>query len=290
MPAFAEWGDQVKRQEPLAPRTQLRLGGPAQYFLEPQSAEQLALALRRCHENKLPVRLLGAGTNLLVRDEGVPGAVLHLSQPCFAQVEVQGRCVRAGGGASLAATLAAASQRSLAGMEALVGIPGTVGGALRCNAGSRAGSVHQYLKRVEVVDRKGQIAAYAAEESGPDLLAGDDLIVLAAEFELDPDDADAILKRMRKLWIHKKAHQPFSSQRAARIFQKPRNLDVEQMLEEAGVHDLRIGGARLSERNLNYCVVEDGATARDVLILIDEVRKRVNERLGQHLLLYLTIW
>jgi len=287
---LTEWGNQVRRMEPLAPRTQLRLGGPAQAFMEPTSVEQLLSVLRRCHESHIPVRVLGSGTNLLVRDEGVPGLVLMLNQPAFTDVQVHGRSVKAGGGATLSALIAAAAQRSLTGLEALVGIPGTVGGALRCNAGSRAGSVYQSLKRLEVTDLRGQAVTLTADEIAPDSLASEDLIVLQAEFELDPDDAADILKRLRKLWIHKKSQQPFSYQRSARLFKKPRNLDVERMLEEAGVHELRVGGARLSERNLNYCVVEDEATARDVLHLIEQVKRTVAEKLGQTLSLYLTIW
>jgi UDP-N-acetylmuramate dehydrogenase len=287
---WSEWGDQVRRQEPLAPRTQLRLGGPAQFYLEPTSIEQLAAILRRCHNSITPVRVLGSGTNLLVRDEGVSGLVLALNQPPFTAVEVRGRFVHAGGGAPLSAVIAAAAQRSLAGLEALVGIPGTIGGALRCNAGSKAGSAYQYLKRIEALDLRGQAVTFAADDLSPDLLAGEDLLVVRAEFELDPDDPADILKRLRKLWIHRKSQQPFSYQRCARLFKRPGNLDVEQMLEQAGVHELRVGGASLSERNLNYCIVEEGATARDVLSLIDQIKKAVAEKLGHQLTTYLTIW
>jgi UDP-N-acetylmuramate dehydrogenase len=119
---------------------------------------------------------------------------------------------------------------------------------------------------------------------------GDESVLLAAEFHLEADDPDAILKRMRKLWIHKKSHQPLSFQSVARLFKDPRGLAADQIIEQAGLKGTRVGGAELSDRDANYVIAHPGATARDVLRLIDLVRSRVNERLGQMLQLDLVVW
>src|SRR5262245_49426018 len=138
MPSLAEFADVVKPNEPLAPYTYLKLGGPAEFLVQPRSREELSAVVRRCFQDGIPLRVLGGGCNILVRDEGVKGAVLRLHEPAFTQVSVDGKRVRAGTGASVSALISRAARHGLAGLETLIGIPGTVGGALRCNAGDRS--------------------------------------------------------------------------------------------------------------------------------------------------------
>src|SRR5258707_477791 len=133
----------VRENEPLAPYTWFRLGGAAQYFAEPTSIDELAALVRRCHEAGVPGRGVGGGSNLLVRDEGVPGMVVALGAAAFGRIEVTGRKVVAGGGAKLGHVISTAVREGLAGLEMLVGIPGTVGGALHSNAGTHSGDIGQ---------------------------------------------------------------------------------------------------------------------------------------------------
>jgi UDP-N-acetylmuramate dehydrogenase len=282
----------VKFDEPLAPYTHLKLGGPAEALAQPRTVEELCALVRRCLERQLPMRLLGGGCNLLVRDEGVRGVVLRLSEAAFTGVSVTGKRVRAGGGASLAALISQAARHGLAGLEALVGIPGTVGGALRHHAGERAGDLGQYLRGVEVIDSGGRPLQREGEELrlAQRWSSSDDPVLVAAAFELEADTADAIVKRMRKAWIQRKARQPFSFQAACRLFEDPRGLDAGSLIEQAGLARTKVGGAEVSERDAGAVVVHPGATARDVLRLIDLVRSRVHERFHVELELAISIW
>jgi UDP-N-acetylmuramate dehydrogenase len=287
--AFATF---TKSNEPLAPYTQLKIGGPAEYFVQPPSAEELAHVLHHCAAEQIRCRVLGAGVNILVRDEPLAGVVLRLSAPAFTTIRVSGRSVRAGCGAALSALISATARHSLAGLETLVGIPATVGGALRCNAGDRFGEIGQFVQRVEVLDDTGKVDLRERdelqfEEHHSNL---DDAVLLAAEFQLESDSADAIVKRMRKAWIQRKAEQPFSFQAAARLFQNPRGFTAANLIEQAGLARQRVGGVELSERNANFVVASAGATARDVLRLIELVRSKVRERTGVELRQEIVVW
>ncbi|HEV3256940.1 MAG TPA: UDP-N-acetylmuramate dehydrogenase [Gemmataceae bacterium] len=287
-----EFAEIVKPEEPLALYTYLRVGGPAEMLVQPRSREELAGVVRRCLQKNIPVRVLGGGCNVLVRDEGVRGAVLRLSEPAFTQITVAGRRLRAGTGASLSALISQAARHALAGLETLVGIPGTVGGAVRCNAGDRSGEIGPYVRQVEVLDGRGEVQVREREELrfayGWSNL--DEPVLLAAELELDPDQPDAIVKRMRKAWIYRKASQPLSFQATGRIFKNPRGLSAAALIEQTGLAKTRVGGAEISERDANFVVAHPGATARDVLRLIDLARSRVRERFNVELELEIAIW
>jgi UDP-N-acetylmuramate dehydrogenase len=292
MAALDEFADVVKRNEPLAPYTYLKLGGPAEMLVQPRSRDELAAVVRRCFQEHVPLRVLGGGCNVLVPDEGVRGAVVRLSAPAFTQVTVVGRRVRAGTGATLSALISTAARHGLAGLETLVGIPGTVGGALRGNAGDRSGEIGPYVLLVEVLDDRGAMQVREREELRFAYRRSnlDDPVLVAAEFELEPDQADAIVKRMRKAWIQRKASQPLSFQAAGRIFQNPRGFSAAALITQGGLTGTRVGGAELSDRDANFVVAGPGATARDVLRLIDLVRSRVRERFNVELELEISVW
>src|SRR5437660_12870481 len=177
----------VKFHEPLAPYTYLKLGGPADALVQPRSRDELGALVRRCSEKRLPLRILGGGCNVLVPDEGVRGVVLRLSEPAFTQVTVEDRRVTAGAGALLSALISQAARHALGGLETLVGIPGTVGGALRCNAGDRAGDVSQFVHQVEVFDGAGQAQVRERDELrfGYHSSNLDDPVMLSAVFRLE---------------------------------------------------------------------------------------------------------
>jgi len=289
---LADFAEIVKHDEPLGPYTFLKLGGPAEMLVQPRSREELSAVVRRCFQERIPLRVLGSGCNVLVRDEGIAGAVLRLSEPAFTQVTVEGRRVRAGTGAPLSALISQAARHALAGLETLVGIPGTVGGALRCNAGDRSGEIGQFVRRVEVLDSRGEVQVRERDELHFAYHSSnlDDPVLLGSEFELEVEDADAIVKRMRKAWILRRASQPLSFQPAARFFKNPRGLSAAALIEQAGLAKTRVGGAEVSERDASFVLVHSGATARDVLRLIDLVRSRIQERFSVELELEITVW
>ncbi|MEX0712992.1 MAG: UDP-N-acetylmuramate dehydrogenase [Pirellulales bacterium] len=282
----------VRRAEPLAAHTWFKLGGPAEYFAQPGNVGELAELVRRCRQEEAPVRLLGGGSNVLVRDEGVPGMVIVISDPSFAEVEIDSGGVRAGAGVKLGHLISATVREGLAGLEALVGIPGTVGGALHGNAGSRGGDIGQWTSRATVMTSSGEVV-----ERGRDELVFayrqsslDELVILAAEFQLEQEDPDELTKRMQKQWIVRKASQPLGHQSAGCIFKNPRGMSAGMLIDQAGLKQTRIGGAEVSDRHANFIVADPGASSQDVLRLIELVRSRVADRLGVDLETEIEIW
>lgn len=282
----------IKTNERLAPYTYLRLGGPAEFLAQPRSREELSALVQCCFQERIPLRVLGCGCNMLVRDEGVQGVVLRLSEPAFQEVQVEGRRVRAGTGAPVSTVISHSARHGLAGLETLVGIPGTVGGALRTNAGDRSGDIGQFVRLVEVMDSKGQIQVRERDELqfGEHASNLDDPVLLLVEFTLESDALDAIVKRMRKAWILRKAAQPLSFQSAGRIFKNPRGLSAAPLIERAGLARKRVGGVEVSDRDANFFILHPGATCRDVLRLIELVRAQVLERFNVELETEITIW
>jgi UDP-N-acetylmuramate dehydrogenase len=185
-----------------------------------------------------------------------------------------------------------AARHGLAGFETLVGIPGSVGGALRCNAGDRYGDIGQFVRLVEVMDTSGTVQVRDRDELrfGDRASNLDDPVLLTAEFKLEPDSADSIVKRMRKAWISRKASQPLSFQAAARIFKDPRGLSAAALIEQAGLARTRVGGAEISDRDANYLIVHPGGSCRDALRLIDLVASRVHERFNVTLEQEIKVW
>ncbi len=283
----------TRANEPLAARTWFRLGGPAEFFVEPRSQQELSTLVQRCHGEGVPLRLLGGGSNLLIRDEGVAGVVVHLSAPAFGEIKVNGQGITAAGGARLGHVISTSVGAGLSGLQALVGIPGTVGGALHGNAGSRGGDIGQWTHSATVLSRQGEVhvrrreeLVFAYRESSLD-----ELVILSAEFQLEKDDPDELTRRMQKQWILKKAEQPMGHQHTGRIFKSPRGLSAAMLIDQAGLKGTRIGGAEVCDRHANFIIVDEtGATSQDVLRLIDLMKSRVMDRLGVELELELEIW
>jgi UDP-N-acetylmuramate dehydrogenase len=292
MPPLDAFESILKRNERLAPYTYLKLGGPAEMLAQPTTREELSALVQACFRERIPLRVLGSGCNMLVRDEGVQGVVLRLSEPAFCQVTVEGRYVRAGTGTPVSTLISQAARHGLAGLETLVGIPGTVGGALRTNAGDRSDNIGQFVRLVEVMDSRGQVQVRERDELqfAEHTTNLDDPVLLMVEFGLDTDSADAIVKRMRKAWILRKAAQPLSFQSAGRIFKNPRGLSAAALLEKAGLTKTRVGCAEVSDRDANYIIVHPGAKSGDVLRLIELMRARVQERFNVELETEITTW
>ncbi len=282
----------VRPDEPLAMHTWFQLGGPAEFFAEPRTLEELAALVQRCRDHEMPLRVLGRGSNILVRDEGVRGVVVQLTASVFRQIQVRGEEITAGGAARLGRVVTTAVHEGLAGLEPLVAIPGSVGGALDTNAGAVGGDIGQWTVAATVMTETGQIV----ERSRDELIFGyrqsslDEPIILEARFHLEPDDPRELSYRLQKLWILKKAKQPMGHQSAGCIFKNPPGLNVEELIEQAGLKGTRIGGAVVCERNANFIIAEPECTAQDVLRLIDLLREQVRDRLGVELELGLEIW
>ena len=282
----------VRQQEPLAMHTWFQLGGPAEYFAEPETVDELTALVRRCHEEGVPTRLLGQGSNILVRDEGVPGMVIRLSAPAFCGIRVEGHTLVASGGALLGRVVTTAVHRGLAGLETLIGIPGTVGGALHGNAGAHGESIGQWTLQATVVTTSGEICRRGSEELSFGYRQSnlDDLVILETHCELQEDDPRELAQRMQKHWIVRKASQPLGHQCAGCAFKNPRGMSAGEIIDDAGLKGTRIGGAVVSDRHANFIVAEPECSSQDVLRLIELIRGQIHDRMGIELELELEIW
>jgi UDP-N-acetylmuramate dehydrogenase len=293
MHSFDDLRGIVKADEPLAPLVWFRLGGPATYFARPTTIDELVALLKRCREEGIASKILGGGSNVLVRDKGVDALVIQLESPHFSDVIVRGNIVQAGAAVPLTALISHSAREGLAGLEILTGIPGTVGGALRGNAGGRQGAIGPYVRRATVLDTADLIQVRERD----DLSFGDrdsnldDPVILSAEFELAPEDPESVVRRMRRIWIIKKENQPYGHQLSGCIFKNPApEVSAGTLIDQAGLKGTRYGGAEVSDRHANFVVAHAGATAADVLQLIDRMRQRVWQQFGYELELQIQIW
>jgi len=282
----------VRKEVPLAERTWFKLGGPAEYFAEPGSVDELQAVVERSRDEGLTVRLLGGGSRVLVRDEGVRGMVIRLHEPAFSEISIAGNKVTAGGGANLANVITASVGAGLAGLDPLVGIPGTIGGALHGNAGIQGGDIGQWTTQATVMTRAGEILqrdrddmVFAYRQSSLD-----ELVIVEAQFELEEEDPTELTKRMQKQWIVKKSNLPMAHENTGCIFKNPRGVSAGMLIDEAGLKGERAGNVEVSQRHANFFVAHPGATSREVLELIELVRNRVAERMGVELETEIEIW
>ncbi|MDO4550223.1 MAG: UDP-N-acetylmuramate dehydrogenase [Planctomycetia bacterium] len=284
----------IQRNEPLSMYTWFQLGGAAEYFSEPHSQEHLVKLVTECYQNDLPLHILGSGSNILVRDEGVSGLVIRISENLAENVEISGNRVICSGGISLRRLISTVVRAGLAGIEELVGLPGTVGGALRENAGTDSVSIGQFVQKVTLLTPDGSfVTAEAPHFSfGYQQNSLDDGIILQAEFEFHHEDPQELATHMQKLWIMRKSAQPMGHQCAGRIFKDPANYGMKagELIEMAGLKRTRIGGAVVSDRHANFIISEPECTSSDVLRLIDFLREQVYNRFNINLELELKIW
>ncbi|MEI8017978.1 MAG: UDP-N-acetylmuramate dehydrogenase [Schlesneria sp.] len=292
MSSLDAFNEILQRDEPLAPYTWLRLGGPAQYLATPRSVEELTGLVTVCHDEQLPIHILGGGSNLLVKDEGVSGVVIRLTAPVFAKVEIDGNRVRAGAGALLSHVISETVRVGLAGFENLAGIPGTIGGALCGNSGGRLGEISQLVSSVTGLTSLGERVIRGKDELTFDYRQSNlnELIMIEAEFELRRDDPDAIAQMLKMNWIAKKSVQPLSSQSAGCVFKNPRGQRAGLLIEQAGLKGTRVGGAEISDRHANFIVTHPGAKSSDVMRLIDLTRSKISEQFGVHLEPEIKFW
>lgn len=282
----------TQADQSLGSLTWMKVGGLAQFIVEPRSFDETQAVVAHCHANEIPIHVLGSGSNVMIRDEGVSGVVLRLTAPAFSQITIDGLTVKAGAGVVLSHLINETVKAGLAGLETLVGIPGTIGGALRGNSGGRSGDIGQNVSSVSVLTGQGERFTRREDELAFEYRSSSitDLVIFEAEFKLYTDSAVEITKRMRKLWIMKKASQPLASQSAGCIFKNPRGMSAGALIDQAGMKGTRIGGAEISDRHANFIVTHAGATSGDVLRLIDLARSKVAEQFGVDLELEVQVW
>jgi UDP-N-acetylenolpyruvoylglucosamine reductase len=278
-------GTVVRGNEPMARHTTLRVGGPADAWVEPGSESDLAKLLAFCRERDIQFLAVGRGSNLLVRDGGFRGVILCLSNPCFATVEAANSRLRCGAGARLKAVAGEAKRHGIEGLEFLEGIPGTVGGALRMNAGAMGGAIFDTVETVRVMEYDGTILELHAAELAAqyrECKALGSRIALSAVLRGRPGDPATIERRMGELAMRRRASQP-AAPSAGCMFRNPQTIPAGKLIDELGLKGARVGGAVVSLEHGNFIVTEPPARARDVLELIKLIRRRAHADRGVEL-------
>ncbi len=282
----------VEKNYPLGKNTWFGLGGNADYLIQPRNIDQLADVIRRCRENNLPLWVLGFGSNLLVQDEGVRGAVVKLAGSDFAGVEFNADSLTAGAGAELNKLVFDCVRKGLGGLESLAGVPGSIGGAVKMNAGGHFGDVGSAVEAVTLMDNEGKIFEKAKPELSFDYRSTNitTKFILGAKIRLYESDPQQLLKILKEVWIYKKSTQPFNTRNAGCIFKNPRGMSAGAMIDRAGLKGTKIGGAVVSEKHANFITAENGCKSGDVIALIEKVRKKIKEKFGVELELEIEIW
>ncbi len=282
----------VRPNEPLAPYTTLRLGGVAEYFAEPTSEAELIEVVRRFSAEQLPIRVIGGGSNLLVRDEGVPGLVIHLGAPAFCELQVTEDGLRVGGGVKLSHFVSAAVANGFGGPDQLAAIPGTVGGALHCNSGSGGFDIGTWATGAVAITRKGERVQRDASAMSFSYRSSslNELAIISATFRFQKESSEGLTKQLQKTWIVRTARQPALGERCAYAFRDHGGESASSLIERAGLSGTRMGKAEISARNSNFLIALDGATSSDMLRLIELIRNQVTDRLGIELSLAMQVW
>ncbi len=292
MSIFSGLEEIVKTKQPLAKHTWYGLGGPADYFIRPRNVEELKEVIRRCNENSIPIYVLGFGSNLLISDEGLRAAVVKLESEQFAKIEFEDEKTTAWAGAELTKLVLTCVQKGLSGVEALTGIPGSVGGAVKMNAGGNFGDIGGVIETVTLMDKNGGVF----EKSKPELAFDyrqtniTAKFVLSAQMQLTAGDPEQIMRTVKEMWIYKKNNQPLNTKNAGCIFKNPGGSSAGALIDRAGLKGLQIGGAAVSEKHANFIVAQKGCKSSDVMRLIDAVRDRVREKFDIELELEIEIW
>jgi UDP-N-acetylenolpyruvoylglucosamine reductase len=272
----------IRRDEPMAKHTTMRIGGPADVYVEPASEADLANVLKFCGERDVPLFILGRGSNLLVRDGGVRGMVICLAHPQFSKIEIIGERLHCGAGAKLKAVSVEAKRNNLSGVEFLEGIPGSVGGALRMNAGAMGAATFGAVESLRFMDHAGEIHERGANEVPVEYRACPLLkthIALGAVFKCTPLPRAEIEQRM-KTYSEKRWESQPAAPSAGCIFKNPGAIPAGKLVDELGLKGTRVGGAVVSAEHGNFIVNDGNASARDVLELIALLKARVKETRG----------
>jgi UDP-N-acetylmuramate dehydrogenase len=292
MNIFSGLEEIVERDYSLANETWYGLGGSVDYFIRPINIKQVKKVVQRCNENNIPIYVLGFGSNLLVSDEGLRAAVIKFDGEQFSHVEFNGDEVTAWAGAELSKVVMDSVRKGLSGIEALTGIPGSIGGAVRMNAGGNFGDFGSAVEKVQLMDIEGNIF----EKSKPELVFDyrrtniTAKFILNAQIKLTPSDADQIMKTVKEIWIYKKNTQPLNTKNSGCIFKNPRGVSAGALIDRTGLKGLRVGGAVVSEKHANFINAEKGCTSSDVINLIETIKQKVKEQFNIELELEIEIW
>ena len=275
--------EQVLVDERMDRHTTFRIGGPADFFVIPETIEQLAQTVRICREQKVPFYILGNGSNLLVGDKGYRGVIIQVYKNLNA-VHTDGQVISAQAGAMLSVIAKQALAHGLAGFEFTSGIPGTLGGAVVMNAGAYGGEMKDIIRKVTVLTPEGKIQTIPGDQMEfgyrTSIVEKKSLIVLSAVIELENGNSEEIRSRMEELKRKRTSRQPLELPSAGSTFKRPQGYFAGKLIMDAGLQGFTVGGAQVSEKHCGFVVNRGGASAADVRELMRQVTEKVQERFG----------
>jgi len=282
----------VKTDYPIADHTWYGLGGPVDYFVTPKTARELKDVVRRCNESDIPIFVIGFGSNLLINDDGLRAAVIKLQGNEFEHTRFDGSTITAGAGDDLNKLVLKCVQKGLSGIEALTGIPGSIGGAVKMNAGGRFGDIGSAVQSVTLMDSRGNIF----EKSKPELVFDyrstniSAKFILSACLGLTPADPEQIVRTVKESWIYRKNSQPLNTRNCGCVFKNPPGAFAGALIDRAGLKGFQIGAAVVSEKHANFIIAQDGCKSRDVIKLIETIKQRVKKQSDIELETEIEIW
>lgn len=275
---------QVRTGEPMNFHTTFRIGGCADYYVQPSSIEELQSLIRFLNKSDIECCVIGNGSNLLVSDKGIRGVVIQLSDT-FDEVEyIDDVTVKVMSGMMLSRLGNKLADKGLAGFEFATGIPGSVGGAVRMNAGAYGGEIKDIIVSADVLDRSGRLISLSRDELElgyrTSCIAAMDYIVVSAVFRLQKGDTDTIKALIKELAVKRRAKQPLEYPSAGSTFKRPQGFFAAKLIEDAGLKGVSVGGAMVSEKHSGFVVNTGNATAKDVCMLTDMVKDKVKQQSG----------
>lgn len=285
--------DNVLTNEPMARHTTFLIGGPADAYVVPHSAEEIAAVMRACDRAETPYRIVGNGSDLLVADEGLRCVVVQVLDN-LADITVEGTRMRVQAGATNAAVAGAAYAAGLAGFEFASGIPGTIGGAAIMNAGAYGGEFKDVAIELTCIAPDGSLVSVSRKEADwsyrHSMMDEAGYVVVEAVLQLEQDDPGRIKARMDDLQTRREEKQPLEMPSAGSTFKRPEGYFAGKLIQDADLRGYRVGGAQVSEKHTGFVVNMGDATAADVLQLIEDVQRRVHERFGVRLEPEVRMW
>ena len=275
--------ENVSLHVPIKDHTTFKIGGPADILVRPSSEDELKAVLTYLNEDSIPCTVLGNGSNVLVKDGGIRGAVVQIGK-AMSDIHIEGTVLTAQAGAMLSAAAAAAAAESLTGMEFAAGIPGSIGGAVFMNAGAYGGEMSHIIRSCRALLPDGSIREFSKEELNlgyrRSIFSEEGGIVISCTLDLKNGSKEEIYAEMKELATRRKEKQPLSLPSAGSTFKRPEGYFAGKLIQDAGLRGLSVGGARVSQKHAGFIVNEGGASAEDVLTLIRLVQMTVKDRFG----------
>jgi len=292
---------EIEFDAPIGAMTYYAIGGRADVLVNPNSTDALSLLIRRCYNSNIPVRVFGKGANLLIDDIGVDGIVIKLDNECFkkSRFNTDGTidALHCMGGADLSKTLMETARCGLDGLQSMAGIPASIGGAIRMNAGGKYGSISDSLSSVTCLSKSGELVTYPAAELRFDYRESkiSDPIIVSATFELQQGDPVRIRESVLEIFAWKKSMQPLADSSAGCAFKNPQQqnknrISAGKLIDEAGLKGFSIGGATVNAQHANFVTTNSQATAQNVIAVMDEIKTRVFDCSGIELQREVVVW